>query len=125
MGQPDRPRGRAARPLLRRCGERRGLRRTAVGGTLALTSTQALWRPKHGWGAVKERCCLDRPAAPCSPPALGAALLPNQYAAPPPVQYDNNGKDLEACKPLIDHFRVRVWCCCRAVCRLAGPGWHA
>lgn len=25
------------------------------------------------------------------------------------IVYDNNGKDLEACKPLIDHFKVCCW----------------
>jgi hypothetical protein len=49
------------------------------------------------------------------------------------VVYDNNGKDLEACKPLIDHFKVWCWhfgllgcvpaclvCVCPPVCKVQG-----
>jgi hypothetical protein len=32
------------------------------------------------------------------------------------VVYDNNGKDMASCQPLIDHFKARCrcrCCCCR------------
>ena len=44
------------------------------------------------------------------------------------IVYDNNGKDLEACKPLIDHFKVRCWhvglpaCLCTRACSPACEG---
>jgi hypothetical protein len=49
--------------------------------------------------------------------SLGAEVVwgsPTDPAAWPSahydVVYDNNGKDLDSCKPLIDHFKVRSLC---------------
>ena len=43
-----------------------------------------------------------------SPVPLFLPFPPPPFFLPFASQYDNNGKDLEACRPLIDHFKVRV-----------------
>ncbi len=61
---------------------------------------------------------------PCLQVVWGDPTNPAHYPEGPfDIVYDNNGKDLETCQPLIDHFKVGPappHCSCRS----CGATWH-